>query len=106
MNQRACGYSTPWSDELTGDQFQVLLVEASRYTYPEDEFGLYDDEPPYLVIRCDEGVWVAFTTWGGQYVAASYDEGIPVAYRIDDGEVITQHRVGDGFQRRSMGRRR
>ena len=77
-----------WSDELTGDHFQVLFLEASRHTYPEDEFGLYDDDPPYLVIRCDEGVWVAFTTWGGQYVAASFDEDIPVAYRIDDGEVI------------------
>ena len=77
-----------WSDELTGDQFQVLFLEATRHDYPDDEFDLYD-EPPYLVIRCDEGAWVVFTTWGGQYVAASYDEGIPVAYRIDDGEVLS-----------------
>ena len=76
-----------WSDELTGDQFQVLVVEASSHTYPDDEYGLYD-EAPLLIIRCDEGAWVALTIWGGQYVAASYGEGVPVAYRLDDGEVI------------------
>ncbi len=76
-----------WSDELTGDRFQVLVLEASRHTYPDDEFGLWD-EPPLLIIRCDAGTWVAYTTWGGQYVAAPFREGIPVAYRLDDDEVV------------------
>lgn len=75
------------TDELTGDRFQELDLEASGHDYPDDEYDFYD--PPALVIGCGEGNWVVGTHWGGQYVAASvYTDSIAVAYRIDDGEVI------------------
>ena len=64
---------------MTGETFPYAFITASDY---EREHDL--DAPPELYIGCAAvwGIW-----WGGDYVAASYDSGIPAEYRIGDSEI-------------------